>query len=86
MPGAVMTRHWSEDYRVEELVGGSFEFVHTPSDTVLLRTQSVSMETLNGLMNEFNTFGEIRPNWREWWAEHYSKQQAIADDMHERLK
>lgn len=55
--------NWTEDYRV--LSGdASLVLMHMPRQTVLLQTQSVSMETLNGLMNEFDTHGEIRDNWR----------------------
>lgn len=55
-----------EDYRVEfddERAG--FAYIHVPSGTELLFTQSVSLETLNGLAREFDTYGYIRPNWRE---------------------
>jgi len=66
-----MTQHWTEDYKVIAGYDGNnaFQFIHLPSGTVLLETLVVSMETLNGLMREFDTFGTIRPNWREWWAE-----------------
>ena len=61
--------HWTENYVINCGEGGFIEFIHEPSGTRLLVTQHVSMETLNGLMLEFDTFGTIRDNWREWWAE-----------------
>lgn len=63
-----LTQHWTEDYRVVVRNDEMFEFIHIPSDTIILVTRSVSMETLNGLMNEFDTYGKIRPNWREGQA------------------
>lgn len=61
-----MSKHWTEDYQIKGRNDGPvFDYVHVPSGTVLLTTVSVSMETLNGLMNEFYTHGEIRSNWRD---------------------
>lgn len=56
--------HWTEDYRVV-LSDDCFALIHVPSQTVLLRTTSVSMETLCALTNEFDTYGKIRKNWRQ---------------------
>jgi hypothetical protein len=70
-------KHWSEDYRVEFDERGGFALTHIPSDTELLFTRSVSMETLVGLMREFDTFGQIRDNWREWWAERVERRPEV---------
>ena len=54
-----------DNYRVEfDHERAGFGYVHVPSGTELLFTQSVSLETLNALAQEFDTYGQIRPNWR----------------------
>ena len=60
--------NWTEDYRLV-IENDLIQLIHVPSGKVLLSTPSVSMESLNGLIREFYTFGTVRDNWREWWDE-----------------